>query len=64
MYDLSIAAQATELTEKDVKALNKRIQWQIKNSTRGLRFIDLEKESLQLLVFTNASFANNKDLLL
>jgi hypothetical protein len=25
--------------------------------------VDLEKESLQLIVFTNASFANNKDLL-
>jgi hypothetical protein len=61
-YDLSVAAQATELTDKDVKALNKRIQWQIENSSRGLRFVKLEKESLQLLVFTDASFANNRDL--
>jgi hypothetical protein len=37
---------------------------QIENAARGLRFIKLNKESLQLLVFTNASFANNKDLLL
>ena len=61
-YDLSVAAQAVEPTEKDVSALNKRLQWQIENAARGLRFVQLAKESLQLLVFTDASFANNKDL--
>jgi hypothetical protein len=50
------------LVEKDITALNKRIQWQIQNAARGLRFVQLNKESLQLLVFTDASFANNKDL--
>jgi hypothetical protein len=62
VYDLSIAAQAVELTVQDVTALNKRIQWQLKNAARGLRFVKLEKESLQLIVFTDALFANNKDL--
>ena len=57
-----MAAQATELADKDVKALNKRLQWQIENAARGVRFVKLEKESLQLLVFTDASFANNRDL--
>ena len=47
-----------------MKALNKHIQQQIENATRGLRFAKLNKESLQLLVFTDAFFANNKDLLL
>jgi hypothetical protein len=61
-YDLSVAAQATEMTENDVKALNKRLYWQIENTARGLRFVKLDKKSLQLLVFTDASFANNKDL--
>jgi hypothetical protein len=61
-YDLSVAAQAIEPTEKDVKNLNKRLQWQIDNSTRGIRFVKLEEKSLRLLVFTDASFANNKDL--
>ena len=61
-YDLSVAAQAVEQTEKDVKSLNGRIQWQIENAARGLRFVKLEKESLQLIVFTDASFANNRDL--
>ena len=57
-----MAAQTVELAEKDLKALNKRIQWQIENAARGLRFVKLNRESLQLLVFTDASFANNKDL--
>ena len=61
-YDLSVAAQAVEPTENDIKKLNKRIQWQVENAARGLRFVKLEKESLRLLVFTDASFANNKDL--
>lgn len=45
-----------------MKALNKRLQWQIENAARGIRFVKLDKESLKLLVFTDASFANNKDL--
>jgi hypothetical protein len=61
-YDLSVAAQAVDPTENDVKALNKRIQWQIQNAARGLRFVKLDKASLRLLCFTDASFANNKDL--
>ena len=45
-FDLSIAAQAVDPTEKDIKALNARIQWQIENPARGLRFVHLEKKSL------------------
>jgi hypothetical protein len=61
-YDLSVASQTVEPTEQDITALNKRIQWQLENAARGLCFVKLEKESLQLMVFTDASFANNKDL--
>ena len=61
-YDLSIAAQATQPTEKDIKALNTRLQWQIENEARGMHFVKLDQDSLQLLAFTDASFANNKDL--
>lgn len=61
-YDLSVAAQTTNPSSDDIKALNKRIQWQIENPTRGLRFIKLDQTSLRLLVFADASFANNKDL--
>jgi hypothetical protein len=61
-YDLSVAAQSSEHTNDDIKLLNKRLQWQIENSGRGLQFVKLDKASLKLLVFTDASFANNKDL--
>jgi hypothetical protein len=45
-YNLLVATQAVESTEGDMKALNERIQWQLQNSTRGLRFVKLNKESL------------------
>ena len=61
-FDLSYATQVTNPDKKNAKLFNKRIQWQIKNSTRGLSFIKLDIKTLQLLVFTNSSFANNKDL--
>jgi hypothetical protein len=49
--------------ESDAKLLNKRLSWQIENPQRGLKFVKLDINTLQLLVFTDASFANNKDLL-
>jgi hypothetical protein len=60
-YDLSTAAQAIDVTEDEVNTLNKRLKWQIENAARGIRFAKLAQNSLQLLVFTDASFANNKD---
>jgi hypothetical protein len=50
--------------KKDAKLFNKRIQWQIENLIRGLSFIKLDIKTFQLLIFTDSSFANNKDLLL
>ena len=38
------------------------MSWQIKNTNKGLKFIKLNINTLQLLIFTDASFANNKDL--
>jgi Reverse transcriptase (RNA-dependent DNA polymerase) len=61
-YDLSFAAQITTPTESDAKTLNKRLQWQMGNRSRGLKFVQLDPKSLRLLAFTDASFANNKDL--
>ena len=57
-------AQAVDPQKKNIKQLNKRIQWQINNAIKGLTFIPLDLKSFSLLVFTDASFANNKDLLL
>ena len=45
-----------------MKLLNKRIQWQIDNPTRGLIFVPLDINSVNLMIFIDASFANNKDL--
>jgi hypothetical protein len=62
-FDLSFAAQVTgDPTDDDIKRLNRRLQWQIDNPTRGLRFVRLDLKTLRLLVFTDASFANNKDM--
>jgi hypothetical protein len=60
-FDFSFAAQVINPKEEDTKRLNKRLQWQIDNQSRGLRFIPLDKDSLKLVVFTDSSFANNKD---
>jgi hypothetical protein len=61
-FDLSFAAQVTNPGKDDTKTLNKRLEWQIKNPGRGLKFVKLDINSIQLLIFTDASFANNKDL--
>ena len=60
-FDLSYAAQTTDPQEDDIKALNKRLQWQLNNPERGLRFVKLDMQTLRLIAFVDASFANNKD---
>ena len=60
-FDLSFAAHMTNPDENDIKLLNKRLQWQIDNPRRGLKYVKLDKNSLRLIVFTDSSFANNKD---
>jgi hypothetical protein len=61
-FDLSFAAQVINPKEEHAKQLNKRLQWQIDHPTRGLRFVQLNIQSLKLMVYTDASFANNQDL--
>jgi hypothetical protein len=61
-FDLSSAAQVINPSEEHAKQLNKRLQWQIDNPSRGLRFVQLDKDSLKLITFTDSSFANNHDL--
>ena len=60
-FDLSIAAQTTKPEKDDITALNKRIKWQKENSSRGLNYVPLDLDSLKIVVFADASFANNKD---
>ncbi|KAI1004025.1 hypothetical protein K3495_g4184 [Podosphaera aphanis] len=60
-FDLSSAAQATFPEKDDIDALNNCLQWQIINTSKGLKFVKLHIKKLGLFVFTDASFANNKD---
>src|SRR6266576_1887554 len=41
--------------------LNKRLEWQIKNINRGIKYIALNLEYIKLFIFINSSFVNNKD---
>jgi hypothetical protein len=42
--------------------LNQRLQWQLNNLTRELRFVSLNRNQLRLMIFTDAAFANTLDL--
>ena len=59
---MSFAAQVVNPKEDDAKTLNKRLKWQIEHFDRGLRFVKLDITTLKLIVFTDASFANNPNL--
>jgi hypothetical protein len=61
-FDLSFAAQTMDPQKEDIKILNKRLQWQLDNPDRGLRFVPIDLRTARLIVFVDASFANNKDL--
>ncbi|KAF7574817.1 DUF1421 multi-domain protein [Pyrenophora tritici-repentis] len=61
-FDLSVAAQAQQPSDEDIKALNKRLKWQMENLTRGLRYVTVNLTEAKLIVFVDGSFANNKDL--
>jgi hypothetical protein len=62
-FDLSFAIQVTKdnVGKEEIDFLNKHIQWQKDNCSRGLKFVRLDKGSLKLIVFTDSSFANNTD---
>ncbi|EED20884.1 hypothetical protein TSTA_081170 [Talaromyces stipitatus ATCC 10500] len=56
-----VRKNASPHEQEDIKALNKRLQWQIDNSTRGLQFVKIDLRTAKLYVFVDALFANNKD---
>jgi hypothetical protein len=60
-FDLSVAAQHQNPTEADINALNKRIEWQMTNLDRGMKYVALDLPTAKLFVFVDGSFANNKD---
>lgn len=59
---MSAAAQYQHPEKGQVAALNKRLQWQMDNLDRGLRFLCLDLHSTKLFVFVDGSFAMNEDL--
>lgn len=61
-FDLSVAAQTTEPSKEEIKVLNARTTWQRDNPDRGLTFIPLDLHRAKLFIFTDGSFANNKDM--
>jgi hypothetical protein len=42
--------------------LNQRLQWQLNNLIRELRFVPLNRNQLRLMIFIDAAFANTFDL--
>lgn len=44
--------------------LNQRLEWQITNKSQGLHYIKLNQDKLQLVIFTDFLFANNKNMIL
>ncbi len=61
-FDLSFAAQTINSKKKDAKRLNQRLQWQLNNSTRELRFVFLNRNQLKLMIFIDAALTNTIDL--
>ncbi len=61
-FDLFLAVQSIEVSSEDITTLNKRLQWQIDNHSRDLRYVKFDSTKLQLMIFTNSFFANNRDL--
>ncbi len=61
-FDLSHAAQFIEISSDDITSLNKRLNWQIINQSRDLKYVKLNQSILRLMIFIDSSFVNNRDL--
>ena len=59
-FNLSHVAQSTEFLLSDIATLNKQLQWQADNRTKGLKYVQLDMSLLWLVVFTDLFFANNR----
>ena len=60
-YALSAAAQVINPKKDDAATLNKVLQWQLTNQSRGISYIKLNVEDLRFVIFVDAAFANNHD---
>ncbi len=61
-FNLFFAVQSIEVSSENITTLNKRLQWQIDNHSRDLRYVKFDLTTLQLMIFTNSFFANNRNL--
>ncbi|EED23139.1 hypothetical protein TSTA_065920 [Talaromyces stipitatus ATCC 10500] len=63
-FSRAVAAQLQEKdrSDSDYEVLNKRLIWQAQNPERGLRYVPLNLAKARIMVFTDGSFANNRDL--
>jgi hypothetical protein len=61
-FDLSVAAQAQQPSDKDIREINKRLKWQMESLDRSLQYVPVDLIDAKLMVFVDSSFANNKDL--
>jgi hypothetical protein len=59
-FNLSVAAQTTDFSKKNVAKLNRRLEWQKQNLSLGLNYISIELNIIKLFAFINALFANNR----
>jgi hypothetical protein len=58
-FDLFHTAQSIDFFSDEIISLNKRLQWQLNNKIRDLRYVKLDQIFLQLVIFTNSLFINN-----
>ena len=61
-FDLLYAAHSTDFSSNDIETLNKRLQWQIDNKTKELKYVQLDRDSLRIVIFIDFFFVNNRDL--
>ncbi len=63
-FDLFHAVKSTDsiFCSDDVIAFNKRLQWQINNQIKELHYVKLNQSFLQLVIFNDSFFVNNRDL--
>ncbi|KAM4064694.1 cwf18 domain containing protein [Hirsutella rhossiliensis] len=62
LKQLIVTSATTDPEDKDYAILNKRLQWQMDHQLRGLTYKPIDLATAKLMVFTDGSFANNKDL--
>lgn len=61
-FGFAQCSKVTQLNVSAVKVLNKMIETAQRSADYGLKFVPLDKKSVRLAAFSDASFATNQDL--